>query len=89
MGFLRFLTNVANDGRTIDDLDNVQRYRAIEISINPTSNREDDLGNWACDGELIQAKQIKIRAHQQRLSLFASGINLQQVQIINQIQSEI
>ncbi len=36
------------------------------------------------DGELIKANQITIRAHRQILNLFASGINIEQIKIINQ-----
>jgi hypothetical protein len=84
MGLFRFLHNVANDGRTIDDLSNVERYRATQIIIRPIINREEDLGNWSCDGELIKANQLTIRAHYQALNLFASGINLDQIEQINQ-----
>jgi diacylglycerol kinase family enzyme len=87
MGLLRFLTNVANDGRSIDDLSNVERYRATQIIINPIIDREQDLGNWSCDGELIQAKQVTIRAHRQILTIFASGINIEQINRINQLKS--
>jgi hypothetical protein len=86
MGLFRFLTNIAKDGRTIDDLANVERYRANEIIIKAIINKQQDLGNWSCDGELIQAKQITIRAHHQILNLFASGINIQQIQQINQLK---
>jgi diacylglycerol kinase family enzyme len=83
MGLFRFLQNVANDGRNIDQLSNVERYRATKVVIKPIIHREEDLGNWSCDGELIQGKQITICAHQQILHLFASGINLEQVKQIN------
>lgn len=55
--------------------------------IHPVANHEKELGNWSCDGELIDAKQITIRAHHQALKLFAIGINLDQVKKINEQQS--
>jgi hypothetical protein len=85
MGLVRFLHHVSNDGRTIDDLSNVERYCATRIVINPIVNQEGDLGNWSCDGELIKANQITISAHRQILNLFASGINTQQIQQINHL----
>ncbi len=50
---------------------NVERYRATQIV-----NQEGDL---SCDGQLIKVNQVKIRAHHQILNLFASGINIQQI----------
>jgi len=73
-GFLRFLWQVANDGRSIEDLPNVERYRVSEVLIRPVHKDPKKLGNWACDGELIHGNEIQIRIHRQALSLFASGI---------------
>ncbi|CAF3561656.1 unnamed protein product [Rotaria sp. Silwood1] len=84
LDFFRFLHHVAKDGRTIDDLSNVERYRATEVIIRPTINRRNRLGNWACDGELITANEVRIRAHSQVLNLFASGIRLDQIKKINE-----
>lgn len=57
MGLLRFLRNVAYDGRNTDHLPNVQRYRAKKFRLTPIIDRQNELRHWACDGELIQAKQ--------------------------------
>ncbi|CAF4536987.1 unnamed protein product, partial [Rotaria sp. Silwood2] len=42
LDFFRFLRHVAKDGRTIDDLSNVERYRAIEVIIRPIVNRRNN-----------------------------------------------
>lgn len=73
-GFLRFLWQVANDGRSIEDLPNVERYRVSEVLIRPMNTGVKQAGNWSCDGELITGDEIRIRAHRQALNLFASGI---------------
>ena len=73
--FLRFLWQVANDGRSIEDLPNVERYRASEVHVRPINNAQINPGNWACDGELITANEIQVRTHRQVLNLFASGIH--------------
>lgn len=82
--FLRFLWQVANDGRSIEDLPNVERYRASEVHVRPISNAQINPGNWACDGEIISANEIQIRTHRQVLNLFASGIQSIQNQPIKQ-----
>ena len=73
-GFLRFLWQVANDGRSIEDLPNVERFRVSEVLIRPINPGRKRPGNWACDGELINGNEIQIRVHRQALNLFASGI---------------
>ncbi|UJR33624.1 hypothetical protein I4U23_021059 [Adineta vaga] len=78
-GFLRFLWQVANDGRSIEDLPNVERYRVSEVLIHPMHTDHIRLGNWACDGELISGTEIQIRIHRQALHLFASGIQFDNV----------
>ena len=77
-GFLRFLWQIANDGRTIEDLPNVERYRVSEVLIRPMNTNGKGAGNWACDGELINGNEIQIRVHRQALNLFASGIQFEQ-----------
>ncbi|CAF4765909.1 unnamed protein product [Rotaria sp. Silwood1] len=77
-GFLRFLWQVANDSRSIEDLPNVERYRVREVLIRPINTGQKEAGNWACDGELISGKEIQIRVHRQALNLFASGIKLKE-----------
>ncbi|CAF1510620.1 unnamed protein product, partial [Didymodactylos carnosus] len=89
LGFFRFLHRVANDGRQIEELSNVERYRATEVVIRPIVTRQKELGNWACDGEVIQANEIRIRAHHQALNLFASGIHPDQIKKINEEESKI
>lgn len=76
-GFLRFLWQIANDGRSIEDLPNVERYRVSEVLIRPMNNNGKGVGNWACDGELIHGNEIQIRVHRQALNLFASGIQFE------------
>ena len=85
-GFLRFLLQVANDGRSIEDLPNVERYRASEILIRPLHTDRRRLGNWACDGELISGNEIRIRIHRQVLNLFASGIQFDKIVEYNPIK---
>ena len=87
MGLLRFLHSVASDARNIDELSNVERYRATQIIIHPIVNQQEQLGNWSCDGELFTANQVTIRAHHQALNLFASGIDPDQIKQINQQNS--
>jgi ceramide kinase len=77
-GFLRFLWQVANDGRSIEDLPNVERYRVSEVLIRPINTGRKQAGNWACDGELINGNEIQIRVHRQSLNLFASGIQFEE-----------
>jgi diacylglycerol kinase family enzyme len=77
-GFLRFLWQVANDGRTIEDLPNVERYRVSEVLIRPIKTGRKQAGNWACDGELITGNEIQVRVHRQALTLFASGIQIEE-----------
>ena len=72
--FLRFLWHVANDGRALGNLPNVERYRASEVHVRPLHADQKSPGNWACDGELISANEIQVRIHRQVLNLFASGI---------------
>lgn len=72
--FLRFLWQVANDSRTIEDLPNVERYCVSEVHVRPLDTKQINSGNWACDGELISANEIQVRSHRQVLNLFASGI---------------
>ena len=72
--FLRFLWQVANDSRSIEDLPNVERFRASEVHVRSLNADRIDAGNWACDGELISANEILVRVHRQVLNLFASGI---------------
>jgi len=79
-GFLRFLWQVANDGRSIEDLPNVEQYRVSEVLIHPMHTDRLRLGNWACDGELISGNEILIRIHRQVLNLFASGIQFASVE---------
>src|SRR5579871_3536650 len=79
LNFFRFLHQVADDGRTIEELSNVERYRATEVIIHPIFTRRKELGNWACDGELITANEIRVRAHHQILNIFASGIRPDQI----------
>ncbi|CAF4388672.1 unnamed protein product, partial [Rotaria sordida] len=57
--------------RTIDDLSNVECYRATEVIIHPIINRRNRLGNWVCDRNLITSNEVKIGAHSQVLNLFA------------------
>ena len=71
---------VANDGRSIEDLPNVERYRVSEVLIHPMHTDRIRLGNWACDGELISGNEILIRIHRQVLNLFASGIQFANVE---------
>ncbi len=77
-GFLRFLWQVANDGRLIEDLPNVERYRVSEVFIRPINTGRKQPGNWSCDGELINGNEIQIRVHRQSLNLFASGIQFEE-----------
>lgn len=74
--FLRFLLTVANDSTNLDQLSNVQRYRTNLVRIIPSNSNE---VHWSCDGELIQAKSLLIRSHQQIFPLFATGIHFQQI----------
>ncbi|CAF0725979.1 unnamed protein product [Adineta steineri] len=85
-GFLRFLIQVASDGRTIEDLHNVERHRVSEVLIRPMHTDQIRLGNWACDGEVISGNEIKIRIHRQVLNLFASGIQFDNVRTNNPIK---
>ncbi|CAF0841111.1 unnamed protein product [Adineta steineri] len=85
-GFLRFLIQVASDGRTIEDLHNVERHRVSEVLIRPMHTDQIRLGNWACDGEVITGNEIKIRIHRQVLNLFASGIQFDNVRTNNPIK---
>jgi hypothetical protein len=78
-GFLRFLLQVANDGRSIEDLPNVERYRVSEVRIRPIHTDRKRLGNWSCDGELILGNEIQVRIHRQALNLIASGIQFDKV----------
>lgn len=87
--FLRFLHRVASDGRSIEELSNVERFRATEVVIHPIFSQKKELGNWACDGELFKANEIRVRAHHQALNLFASGIHLDQVKKINKEESNV
>ena len=82
-GFLRFLHHVANDGRHLDELTNVERFRAIDVIIRPIPSNGEKLGYWACDGELIEAKEVRIRAHRRALNLFATGVRLEEIKKIN------
>jgi diacylglycerol kinase family enzyme len=84
--FLRFLWQVANDSRSIQDLPNVERYRASEVFIRPMHTDRKRLGNWACDGELISANEIQVRIHRQVLNLFASGIQFNELVEYNPIK---
>ena len=86
-GFLRFLWQVANDGRTIADLPNVETYRASEIFIRPLHTDRRRLGNWAIDGELVSGNELQIRIHRQVLNLFASGIQFDKLIEHNQIEN--
>lgn len=79
-GFLRFLWQVARDGRSIEDLPNVERYRVREVLIRPINIGQKQAGNWSCDGELISGNEIQIRVHRQVLNLFASGIQFKEKQ---------
>ncbi|CAF3532786.1 unnamed protein product [Adineta steineri] len=85
-GFLRFLIQVASDGRTIEDLHNVERHRVSEVLIRPMHTDQIHLGNWACDGEVISGNEIKVRIHRQVLNLFASGIQFDNVRTNNPIK---
>ncbi|CAF1113656.1 unnamed protein product [Adineta steineri] len=85
-GFLRFLIQVASDGRTIEDLHNVERHRVSEVLIRPMHTDQIRLGNWACDGEVISGNEIKVRIHRQVLNLFASGIQFDNVRTNNPIK---
>ncbi|UJR29327.1 hypothetical protein I4U23_010539 [Adineta vaga] len=87
--FLRFLHHIANNSGAIERLSTVERFRATEVCLHPIINQEKELGNWACDGELLEAKEITIRAHHQALRLFATGINLEQIKKINEEESKI
>lgn len=77
-GFLRFLWQVANDSRTIEDLPNVERYRVSEVFIRPINAGSKQGSNWSCDGELIPGNEIQVRVHRQALNLFASGIQFEE-----------
>ncbi|CAF1275573.1 unnamed protein product [Didymodactylos carnosus] len=79
-GFLRFLWQVANDSRYINQLPNVERYRVNEVLIKPELAHSEQAGNWSCDGELISGNKIQVRVHRQILNLFARGIEFQQVE---------
>ena len=87
--FLRFLQNVARDGRTVDELPNVERFRATEVLIRPVLTKGEHLGHWSCDGELIDAKEVRVRAHHQVLNLFATGIQPEQIKKINDEDSRL
>lgn len=78
-GFLRFLWQVANDGRSIEDLPNVERYRVSEVLIRPMNTNGKRAGYWSCDGELILGNEIQVRVHRQALNLFASGIQFESI----------
>lgn len=75
--FLRFLWQVARDGRSIEDLPNVERYRVNEVLIRPKSFERGQAGSWACDGESIDGREIRLRVHRQVLNLFAAGIHFE------------
>ena len=87
-GFLRFLWQVANDGRTIEDLPHVERYRVSEVLIRPINAVGKRAGNWACDGELITGDEIQVRVHRQALNLFATGIQFEEVRRIESIKKQ-
>lgn len=83
-----FLHHAANDRRPIEELSNVERYRVADVLIHPIVTQQEELGNWACDGELITVNEVRVRAHHQALNLFASGINLEQIKKINKAEEE-
>jgi len=87
-GFLRFLWQVANDGRSIEDLPNVERYRVSEVLIRPIHTDRRRLGNWACDGELVSGNEVQVRIHRQALNLFASGIQFDKLAEYNPIKTK-
>jgi hypothetical protein len=89
LAFLQFLHRAASSGRAVEELSDVDRYRATEVVIHPFVTRQEELGHWACDGELIKANEIRIRAHHQALNLFASGIRLDQIKKINEEESKV
>ncbi len=89
LDFFRFLHHVAEDGRAIEELSNVERFRTTEVVIHPIVTQQNERGNWACDGELITVNEVTIRAHHQALNLFASGIRLDQIKKINEENSKI
>ncbi|CAF3403116.1 unnamed protein product [Rotaria socialis] len=86
-GFLRFLWQVAKDGRLINDLPNVEHYCAREVFIRPKCEHRKALGNLSCDGELISGDEIKIRIHRQVLNIFASGIQFDKIEENNPIEN--
>ncbi|CAF5165995.1 unnamed protein product, partial [Rotaria magnacalcarata] len=86
-GFLRFLWQVAKDGRLISDLPNVERYCVREVFIRPKCKHRKASGNLTCDGELISGDEIKIRIHRQVLNLFASGIQFDKIEEKNPIKN--
>lgn len=79
---------MANDGRSIEDLPNVERYRVSEVLIHPINSGRKQGGNWACDGELINGSDIQVRVHRQALNLFASGIQFTEKQKSDHIKSK-
>lgn len=87
-GFLRFLWQVANDGRSIEHLPHVERYRVSEVLIRPLNADGKRAGNWSCDGELITGNEIQVRVHRQALNLFATGIQFEDVQHIESIKKK-
>ncbi len=87
-GFLRFLWQVANDGRSIEDLPHVERWRVREVHIHPMQTGPKHLGNWACDGELISGNEMLVRVHRRALNLFASGIQFDKVVDYNPIKKK-
>ena len=89
LDFFRFLHRVAENDRAVEELSNVERFRTTEVVIHPIGTREKDRGHWACDGELIEGNELKIRAHHQSLNLFATGIRLYQIKKINEEDSNI
>ena len=48
---------------------------------------ENELGNWSCDGELINGSEIQVRVHRQALNLFASGIQFEKLVEYNPIKT--
>lgn len=71
---------IANDGRSIEDLSNVKRFGVSDVLISPVRQGLKELGNWQVDGELVHGSEMKIRVHRQVLNLFASGIQCDKVE---------
>jgi hypothetical protein len=89
LDFFRFLHHVAKNSQKVEKLSNVERFRATEVIIHPIITQQKERGNWACDGELITANEVRVRAHHQALNLFASGIRLDQIKKINEEESKV